>query len=735
MLFVLTTLVLCLQSAPATADLPVITIDRDNIEITQSCELRVGVDRVADANGDGVVHITADGVTVRFRGDGLAGAARDAAADSFVGVGIKITGKRVTLDGAIVRGFKCGILATNADDLTLVNCDVSGNYRQTLRSTPTAEDGGDWLWPHKNDAREWVTNYGASICIERSRGVTVRGCRARDGQNGLILDRVSDGRVYDCDFSFLSGWGLAMWRCERNLISRNALDFCIRGYSHGVYNRGQDSAGILMFEQCNENIFIENSVTHGGDGFFAFGGREALGEQAPPGDPAQFDYYRRGNHANRLIGNDFSYAAAHGVELTFSFDNVIESNRIVGNAICGIWGGYSQDTLIARNKIESNGDAGYGLERGGVNIEHGRRNRIIANDFRKNAVGVHLWWDHDEAITRTRWARENKPLCVNNIVVNNRFVGDDVAIRLRTAKETFGYDNEFTDVKTVFEVSDDSDPLQAPTTQATSRFAFDAPVSEAKAIGETRPVGARAKLNGRERIIITAAGPYDWKSPLLLALGGDGGGHRYRLLGDGAVGEPAAIGNVEVARRDEGDQRIVTVRPKQAGGITPYELSVTIGDAKLSARGTIVGAIWDATAFAWKTDPRENVEKWRGEAAAGVAAKLASLRLPFGGGGPSRVAGAPQAWGDAKLPNDHFGVIAKTTLRMPAGRWRVIVTSDDGVRVLADGKTLVDDWTWHGPKTETAELSLDAERSVEWLVEYFELDGHSVLELAIESVP
>jgi len=40
---------------------------------------------------------------------------------------------------------------------------------------------------------------------------------------------------------------------------------------------------------------------------------------------------------NLLVGNDFSYAPAHGIEMTFSFGNVFYHNRLVENAICGIW--------------------------------------------------------------------------------------------------------------------------------------------------------------------------------------------------------------------------------------------------------------------------------------------------------------------------------------------------------------------------------------------------------------
>ena len=55
----------------------------------------------------------------------------------------------------------------------------------------------------------------------------------RRGQNGLILDRVDHAKIYDNDCSFLSGWGLAMWRSCDNSIARNAFDFCVRGHSEG----------------------------------------------------------------------------------------------------------------------------------------------------------------------------------------------------------------------------------------------------------------------------------------------------------------------------------------------------------------------------------------------------------------------------------------------------------------------------------------------------------------------
>ena len=131
----------------------------------------------------------------------------------------------------------------------LRGAELRQNFRQHLKSTPQAEDGSDWLWPHNNDQEQWRTNYGAGLYIARSRDIEVHDVYAREQQNGIVIDRVTHSRIYDNDCSFLSGWGLAMWRSSDNVISRNAFDFCVRGYSHGVYNRGQESAGIQMYEE------------------------------------------------------------------------------------------------------------------------------------------------------------------------------------------------------------------------------------------------------------------------------------------------------------------------------------------------------------------------------------------------------------------------------------------------------------------------------------------------------
>ncbi|HEX6883894.1 MAG TPA: right-handed parallel beta-helix repeat-containing protein [Planctomycetota bacterium] len=428
-------------------------LERAGQRIERSSRLQAPAGVLADA-GEGVLVIAGNGITVELAGE-LRGSPADAAADTFAGVGIRVTGKDVTLRGARVAGYKVAIHAVEADGLVLEDCDVSGNFRQRLLSTKEKEANEDWLDPHHNDAREWFSRYGAGIYVERADRVTVRRSRARAGQNGLVLDRCTRAVIEDNDFSFLSGWGIALWRSSQNRILGNRCDFCIRGYVHGVYNRGQDSAGILLFEQCSHNVIAFNSASYCGDGFFGFAGQEALGGVPPPN--AEFDYRQRGNNDNWIAFNDFSFAAAHGLELTFSFGNRIVTNRMEGNAICGIWGGYSRDTWISGNVLRANGDAGYGLERGGINIEHGQRNRIVENEFERNACGVHLWWDADEHLAQLPWTRANGHESRENCVQANRFQDDELALHLRDTPGTLVHGNEVRSRKEL-ECTTDSHP-------------------------------------------------------------------------------------------------------------------------------------------------------------------------------------------------------------------------------------------------------------------------------------
>ncbi len=694
-------------SAPQHAP-EVVVVERDDTRIERSCTIRFPSEPLHDADGDGVVQVVADGIELVFEGT-LSGAEPGAMPDQFQGLGIAVSGKGVKLQGARVRGFRAGIVARRADGLVLEGCDVSGNFRQRLRSTQRREDERDWLTPHDNDADEWLSSYGAGIWIEDSRGVTVRDCRAREGQNGLVLDRVEESKVYDNDFSFLSGWGIALWRSSKNVIAHNACDFCVRGYSHEVYNRGQDSAGILMFEQCSDNVIAENSATHCGDGLFGFAGQEALGARPAPYE--DFDYTRRGNNCNVIVRNDFSYAAAHGIEMTFSFGNQIRENKLVGNAICGVWAGYSQDTTIQSNEIAENGEGAYGLERGGINIEHGQRNNIGLNRFRQNVCGIRLWSDSDEHLAKLPWVQANGDASLDNSICSNHFEADAIGIELLQTADTTAVGNRFVGVEQGV-LPDDFHEA----------FIIDpgAPMLPLELVGTRRPVGTRDELAGRDKILVTEWGPYDWTSPLLWPKDTTWIPHRYARLG-GAT-EVEALGDVTILPIEVPED--VEVVPNQAG-VTSYELRLANSPLHVW-RGVLVNTSWRVRFFVWIADPLTDEAAWRAEGEASAHESTArTLDFDFQDLGPGQFLGK-------RVAPDRFGTIAETELRFPPGKYALRTTSDDGVRLWVGEELEIDAWNDHGRREDACILELAEEEIISVRLEHYDRTGPAILRFEIE---
>ncbi len=723
----------------AALSVPDVIVDRDNVVIKESCRIVIPPGTVIrDSDDNGVLHIDADNITVEFAPESvLVGSSNLIDRDALTGCGIRIHARsKVTLKNLNIRGYKVGLWADETVALVIEKADLRNLFSRRLLSTPEAEDASDWFYPHHNDERPWRVEYGGAIVIERSREPVIRDVTVRQGQNGIILDRVFGSQIYDNDCSFLSGWGLAMWRSNNNMISRNAFDFCIRGYSHGIYNRGQDSAGILMFEQCSQNTIIENSATHGGDGIFGFAGREAIGEVTTPG----MNHAGLGCNDNYFIGNDLSYAAAHGFEMTFSHRNVLSKNRLVENAICGIWGGYSQDMVIFDNQFLSNGDAGYGLERGAINIEHGSGNQISSNSFSKNSVAIHLWWDDDKKLLELPGIKPTYRGVSDNMIADNTSSNDDVFVRIRDAAagghvhNLSAIDNKIIGLGKHYELPAD---VQLGTID-TRKLPV---IPLIQPVGNRKPVGARPELRGRDKIIMTQWEPWDHASPLV----------RVRPVGTSHVLvdtlKPAGdnrdvsirptiktTGEVSVETTDGAAVQKYRISPKNKSQLTPYTVEAALGNCNETRAGILLDTQWSLTFFTWdkQTDPRENLEAWQklANAPSAISAKTNTLSLTFSHGGPRSLKLSDELTKNGP-GNDHFGMLASTTITIPKGDWRFITTSDDGIRVKINGKPLIENWTWHAPTRNEAVFHQNVASDALIEIEYFEIDGFAVLDLEI----
>ena len=69
-----------------------------------------------------------------------------------------------------------------------------------------------------------------------------------------------------------------------------------------------------------------------------------------------------------------------------------------------------------------------------------------------------------------------------------------------------------------------------------------------------------------------------------------------------------------------------------------------------------------------------------------------------------------------------FNVTATARVELPAGRYRISASSDDGVRVFIDGQRILNDWTPRPSGTSDAEIVLSPGEH-EWRVEFFQETG------------
>ncbi len=718
--------------APLTAEAQPLVLDSRTI-ITGDAIIKPATYRLADPDDGGAVRIVGDGITVDFQGAELVSGAEDALPDTYTGRGIVIRGRNVTLKNAKVRGFKVGIYAEDSPGVTITACDVSHNYRQRLRSTLEREDLSDWLYGQENDDNQWL-RYGAGIYLYRCPKATVSNNRAHNGQNGICVSRCDESVIVDNDMSFLSGWGIALWRTSRCDVSHNKTDWCMRGYSHGVYSRGQDSAGILVYEQCSDNVFAYNSATHSGDGFFLYAGNETL-QQTGEG----------GCNRNVLYRNDFSHAAANGIECTFSQGNLFVENTL-NECDHGVWAGYSYDTVIVGNQIAHCAN--------GISIEHGQRNLILENVIQNTRLGLHLWWDDDADLLESAFGRKHQNCpSSDNYLVGNAFTNVPTAIRLAgdtwtqvrwnrmegvatgiylagNARGTCICDNALAAATLRNEA--DGEPVVGPNGET-----FDyAPQFTSSIIQNWRlpPVTQGTQdtylpedhPRGRQYILIDEWGPYDFTDVRLFPrtlIGGERA--TLQVLGPGGPFQIAEVhgDDVDVSPRQGELPGQVTITAK-AAGVHPFHLTIEAGGRTLTATGTLMRADWTVRFFAWDTttDPRANQAAWDTllQGTPLEERRVSSLDFVWGGGAPG-----PQ------VPPDRFGTLATTRVRLPAGNWLVHTVSDDGIRVWIDGRRIIDDWTWHPPKENDAMVDLtEGEHDIR--IAHFEIDGYAQLQFRLE---
>jgi parallel beta-helix repeat protein len=650
-----------------------------------------------------VITIRGDDITVDFAGASLVGLDPNADPDQARGVGISIEGGRnVRVVNATVRGYKVGLLARGTHNLTLARDDFSHNWKPRLFSQIEHESLVDWLSHHHNENREWL-RFGAGAYLEDVHVGEIQNVRIEQGMEGLMLVRSDSLRIWNNVIEFNSGVGIGLYRSSDNVIMHNRASYNVRGYSHGFYRRGQDSANLLLYEQSCRNVVAYNSMTHGGDGLFLWAGQSTM------------DTGEGGSNDNLFYGNDFSFAPTNGMEATFS-RNVFAENRVEGSDY-GLWAGYSFDSRIVNNHFIRN--------RTGIAIEHGQNNTIAQNTFDGDTTAINLWANRIEP-SDWGYPKHRDTRSRDYTVAVNTFIGNRVGVRSANTTGTM-VGNRYTRVDSnVVRV----DPIALSESGGGGEFGM--PAAPAPIAGG---VDARAldSLASRDRsaIIVDEWGPYDWRSAKLWPVdSGRGAAIRLRVLGPAGswriVGR-RGIATVSTDRGRVGDTVLVT--PKVA---TDWALTLEYrGAAVVSPRGarTAAGAPyrfsygrfeplgpWRVAVFPWTDaeDPRTHSESFTTLLRGTPASSFERLRLDMMWSRPA-IAGVPAA---------RWAAVATTTFALDSGTYTLRTISDDGVRVWVDDKLAIDDWIPHESRVDNAPVAPGRHAL---RVEYYQVDGWTEL--------
>jgi len=678
-----------------------VTIDRDNMEITESVKIAPGVYRVVDADNNGVLHIKGDNIIVDFQGATLTALGPDQADLSKAeGIGVAVSDARnATLANANVHGYLFNVKGFKAPGLKVAGCDVSRSRAQRIAA------GGQPLsiWLHLRSLEAWRGD-GAGLWLERCDGATVRGCRSNGAQNGLLLVDSAECTVTENDFSFNSGFGVGLWSSARNTVAFYWIDFVNRPWGGGW---GGDAAGLVVVSASHKNYFVANSLTHGGDGFF-------LTDRVNGGINAERKTTRIEGSCdlNIIACNDGSWSPNNAFEGTFSTGNVYYRN-LANDSNFGFWLGFSNHSLLLENEVLRNHSNGIAVEQGAGTCVEGN----VLADNRGAAVAL---WSPDG------WIRDLHP-STNLEIVRNTIRNCGTDYRLDNSTDVLIADNRVEGTRRVEFPSADR-----KASGAVERFRQGEHGRRVDEIMAGKPAGfvmyrEGGGPKGLEWLGADDFAPRDYRRMLVAWRPRDAGSLEMLPLIDGEL-EFSLPDWMTLSR--EGDRHVAVARtPDGPGELREYVITVARKGSsdKQSITGSLLTSAWTVRWFRWDQPAKlsyDDADAWKKLFASEPIFTQTTRRL-----GTDLWPGAFEKG----VPQSHFALFAATKVKLPAGRYTFSTLSDDGIRVFLDGKEIISRWNHHGPTPDTAELEI-AEGVHDIEVHYCQEDGASALTVAWQKI-
>lgn len=684
----------CSRGPAGDKSLPAVTLDDAHRVITASCRIAPGLLTAGDAGG-GAVRIEADDVTVDFGGAVIASCdVEKAAGNGFDGTGLLIKGrKNVTVKNAVVRGYRYDIRVEECRNVRLVGC--SADFSRAEKLVDQGVPANEFL--NMRDLAAW-RDCGAGIWLEKAEGCRVEDCRAVRAQNGLIMVGSNGCTVIGNDFSFNSGWGVALWKSSDNVVAWNRADFVNRlcGFYFGL-----DSTAIALNDDCNRNYFVGNSITHGGDGFFLADFNES------GADTKLVKVLPKGASNDNVIAlNDASWSPCNAFEGTFASGNVYYRN-LANDSTVGYWLGYARDTWVLGGEIKRTT-----IE--GVAIEHGTGNRVEGNVFDSNAgIDIQMWVAKDQPTG------------------NHPSTGFEVRGNIiRNSRRPFDFGGS-TDYYVGENTLENSTPPEGVTgtrppdkRTAVSIFESSSRYKKLEAILAEKPAGFKAYREGAgpfgmRWFNMDEFAPHDFREdPAVKSSVGWSGLDLFVFDPDAVKLETKGAVSVEP---DAGDPHVRHVRPAKpaAGEIVPYALELTKDGRTWTIVGDLVAADWRLDWRAWDGRPvPENDGIWQSLFAGPPVAgeRTADIDWTMDRVPPAALAGKGMA------------VQASARIVFPAGTYRFAGGCRGGFRILIDGRPVVTTWKPWGNAQPGATVELAAGPH-DVVIQYIHAAGRTELRL------
>jgi nitrous oxidase accessory protein NosD len=594
--------------------------------------------------------------------DGGAGGERDRA----TGFGLWLVDcEDVRVVGGEIRGYRECVRVERSRRVVIDGVRCEEYFAQRLESTDAAEHPTDRLDAAGASPRELLARYGAAIALVDCAEVEVRRSRARGGQNGLVAIACDGARIYDNDFSYLSGWGIAIDGSSDCTVARNRCDACARGFAPS-WSHPQGAAGIRVTGVSRGVVIALNSAAQCGAGIAIEGPSPENGEGS----------LRSSGHV--VYQNEVSGAGGCGIEIRFASDVRVVENRAEACGRDGIAASDARSIALALNSVWRASSSGIALERAGPAYA-GR------NALHDCAVGLRV-----DGASRAR--REGAAGADGTWIEGNSFDANDADLSIAAAREIAFSSNVF---------APGAGELRLHGSSADGASDVDGRAL-LRGLAGSMPTG---QISG-SALVRWSDAPEDLAAPLAL--------------------DPSSLPGSTRPYGSHSARRAAVV----VGCFGPWDPeSGAPRPSRGAAGGALAHATWDARWFSWAAgpDPRGGageLARWRALAASpAFSAEVGAWSSPW----------ADRTDAERAVGAERFGLVARASVDVAGGLYELRVTSDDGVRVAIDGRTVLENWTWHAPTFDTARMELAPGRH-DFVLEYFQVDGGTALTIDLEPV-